>query len=216
MAAKHPAGLIKVFIVGADHPALDRAHMMGKVEREVGGEAECARLFSMMRGAVRLAHVFNQWDVAPLQFSQHGIIQPVKPLAVGQEDRARILVQRCDDLPGFHGQRARIHIHENRGQAGGQHGGNVGHPRQSGHNDFAGAVQMPHRRHGNEVGGGAGVDEHAALQAQPLRPLLLKSAHIFRLRQDGIPPQKLNDGRPIFGRDVVFHQGQTQGHVDFS
>jgi hypothetical protein len=96
--------------------------------------------------------------------------------------------------------------------AGGEDGGDVGDPGEGGDDDFAGAAQVAQGGHGDEVGGGAGVDEDAAAHAEPLRPFLLEGADVGGLGQDGVALEEGDDGVAVRGRDVVFHQGQLEGH----
>jgi len=147
-----------------------------------------------------------------MQFGQQTVVQAVKALAMGQENRAGVFMQGRADLARVHRQCTRIDVHEDGGVAGSEDGGDVRDPGKGRNDHFPGAMEVAQGGHGDEVGGSAGIDEDTVTDAQPLGPFLFKCANLGGLRENGVARQEGNDGGTIRRGDVVFHQGQGEGH----
>ncbi|OSM05204.1 hypothetical protein MAIT1_03364 [Magnetofaba australis IT-1] len=68
--------------------------------------------------------------------------------------------------------------------------------------------------HGQQVGGGAGADEDAVFDAQPLGPLLLERAHFAGLGQSRhVLFEEFDQIIEVFAQDIVNHQGPFHCHI---
>ena len=75
------------------------------------------------------------------------------------------------------------------------------------HDDLARAVQVLEGGEGDQVGGGAGVHEHAMADAEPVGPLGLESADLEPLGENRvILANEIANRVEIVARNIVFHQ----------
>ncbi len=207
VGAQHADHRVQIGVVGADHAAFDRAHVMGVVEREVRGEPEGPELAVAEGGAVRLADVLDQRNAPLLQRVEQAIAERVVAEHVGQEDGARARRQLRDHLLVVHAERARIDVDEDRRESRVQHRGDVRDPGECRHDHLAGAVAMPQRGQRDQVRRRARVHEHRVPHAQPRRPFLLEELHLLRLGEDRVVGLQEADHRlQVVARDVVAHQ----------
>src|SRR3989338_572829 len=74
---KHTGELVKSFVVGRDHAAFNRAHVMPVIKRKVGGQAEGTHAPSPEKRSVRFTGVFNEGDFLLLKYPEHAVRQSV-------------------------------------------------------------------------------------------------------------------------------------------
>jgi len=163
---------------------------------------------------VRLADVLDQRDAPPVELGEQLVGQAVETLHMGQEHGARARRDLGQDLLRRHRQRAAVDVGEHRREAVLHHRRDVRHPGQRRHDHLA-TVGMAdlQQRHGDQVGRGARVDEHAVLHAQPLRPLDLERRALRAVGEDRVILLQVLDHRVEVGAgDVVAHQGKLGSH----
>ena len=211
-------GFVKFIVICANHSAFHRAEVVRVIKRKVRGPTHTAHAPTVVRRAVCFAAIFDQRNVALLQFIQQPLIQSVVAQHVRQKNGLRFVIHCVEHLRNIHPERARIDVHKHRLQARVQYRGDVAHPSQCGHDHFALAFKLPQRGHRHEVGGGTGMDEHAVLHAEPFAPFAFELAHVGRLREDRIVLlQKFHEAVQIRPCDVVAHQRpRAEGGGNFS